>query len=97
MAAILPGDAASGLHPLAAEIREGALGPGRVDDPVRRSLSCRMSELDDAIARLKAAVARLEAASSASKRAAEDEQLAAIAGRIDAALAKLGLLLEREE
>ena len=64
-----------------------------------------MSELDDAIARLEEAVARLEAASSVAKRAAEGEQTedervravaAAIAGRIDAALAKLGRLLERE-
>src|SRR5207302_6932984 len=49
MAAILPGDAAPGLYPLAAEIRAGALGRD-------------VSELDDAIARLEAAVARLEAA-----------------------------------
>ncbi len=64
-----------------------------------------MSELDDAIARLEQAVARLEAASSQTKRAAEDatenERVAAvaaqIAGRIDAALAKLGQLLERED
>jgi hypothetical protein len=59
-----------------------------------------MSELDDAIARLEEAVARLEAASQATRPAAEDERLAAaaaIAGRIDAALAKLGQLLEREE
>ena len=65
-----------------------------------------MSELDDAIMRLEAAVARLEAAAGEAKRAtdnrqAEDERVravaAAIAGRIDAALAKLGQLLEREE
>ena len=60
-----------------------------------------MSELDDAITRLEIAVARLEAASSASKRAAEDDPTAGaaaeIAGRIDAALAKLAQLLEREE
>ena len=69
-----------------------------------------MSELDDAIARLEEAVARLEAASNVAKRAegvqpggeqAEDEHVravaAAIAGRIDAALAKLGQLLERED
>jgi hypothetical protein len=60
-----------------------------------------MSELDDAISRLEIALARLEAASDASKRAAEDERLAevaaAIAGRIDAALAKLARLLERED
>jgi hypothetical protein len=60
-----------------------------------------MSELDDAIARLEEAVARLDAASGLSKRAVEDERLAAvaaaIAGRIDAALARLGQLLERED
>ena len=60
-----------------------------------------MSELDDAIARLEQAVARLEAASTQIDRAAEDEQVAAIAAalaeRIDAALARLGQLLEREK
>jgi hypothetical protein len=60
-----------------------------------------VSELDDAIARLKAAVARIEAALDPAKRPAEDERAAeaaaAIAGRIDAALAKLAQLLEREE
>ena len=70
-----------------------------------------MSELDDAIARLEEAVARLETASNVAKRAAEgkppeggepeDERVravaAAIAGRIDAALARLGQLLERED
>ena len=60
-----------------------------------------MSELDDALARLKAAVARLEAAIDPTKRPAEDERAAqaaaAIAGRIDAALAKLTQLLERED
>ena len=59
-----------------------------------------MSELDDAIARLKAAVARLEAATDPAKRPADDvraDAAAAIAGRIDAALAKLAQLLEREE
>ena len=65
-----------------------------------------MSELDDAIARLEAAVARLEAASDPATRAVgrerrEDERLtsvaAALARHIDAALARLGQLLEREE
>ena len=65
-----------------------------------------MSELDDAITRLEEAVARLEAASTGAKRAAEGEALedervravaGLIAGRIDAALAKLGQLLERED
>jgi hypothetical protein len=60
-----------------------------------------MSELDDAIARLEAAVARLEAATDPAKRAAEYERTtgatAEIAGRIDAALAKLAQLLERED
>jgi hypothetical protein len=64
-----------------------------------------MSELDDAIARLEEAVARLEAASDAAKRGAESGRLeddrvravaTAIAGRLDAALAKLGRLIERE-
>ena len=60
-----------------------------------------MSELDDAIRRLNAAVARLEAAADPVARAADDERVAdvaaALAGRIDAALAKLAQLLEREE
>ena len=60
-----------------------------------------MSDLDDAIGRLKAALARLEAAADPAKRTAEDERateaVAAITGRIDAALAKLGQLLERED
>jgi hypothetical protein len=59
-----------------------------------------MSELDDAIRRLSAAVARLEAATGPLKRPADDERVAdvaaALAGRIDAALAKLALLLEGE-
>jgi hypothetical protein len=63
-----------------------------------------MSELDDAIARLKAAVARLDAATEPGGRPAEDarapdqqvmDAAAAISGRIDAALAKLAQLLER--
>ncbi len=61
-----------------------------------------MSELDDAIARLKAAVARLEAAADPAKRPADEDEraasvAAALAGRIDAALAKLAQLLERED
>jgi hypothetical protein len=60
-----------------------------------------MSELDDAIARLERAVARLEAAADPARRAAEDgraaDVAAAVAGRIDAALAKLGQLLEQED
>jgi hypothetical protein len=65
-----------------------------------------MSELDDAIRRLNAAVARLEAAADPLRRPADDEPMAdqqvmdvaaALAGRIDAALAKLALLLDREE
>ena len=60
-----------------------------------------MSELDDAIRRLSAAVARLEAAADPSKRTADDARVgdvtAALAGRIDAALAKLAELLEAEE
>jgi hypothetical protein len=57
-----------------------------------------MSELDDAIARLERAVARLEAAADPGRPAAEDrrvtEATAAIAGRLDAALAKLAQLLD---
>ena len=60
-----------------------------------------MSELEDAIARLEEAILRLDAASEASRRTGEDERLAAVAAaiaeRVDAALAKLGQLLEREE
>jgi hypothetical protein len=66
-----------------------------------------MSEIDDALARLGRAVARLEAASSRAARtakdsAAEDDQrvaavAAGIAAKIDAALARLGQLLERED
>ena len=65
-----------------------------------------MSELDDAITRLEAAVARLEAATDPGKRPAEDERAAdqqvmgvaaALAGRIDAALARLAQLLEPED
>lgn len=59
-----------------------------------------MSGLDDAVARLEAAVARLEAATDPARRLGEDERAAeaaaAIAGRIDAALAKLAQLLEPE-
>jgi hypothetical protein len=64
-----------------------------------------MSELDDAMTRLAAAVARLEAAASHPQRPAEDQiaddQTAAIAetvaARLDAALARLGRLLDRED
>jgi len=60
-----------------------------------------MSELEDAIRRLGAAVARLEAAADPLRRPAEDQRVgdvaAALAGRIDAALAKLAQLLERED
>ncbi|HEV2336659.1 MAG TPA: hypothetical protein VGS13_14240 [Stellaceae bacterium] len=56
-----------------------------------------MSELEDAIARLEGAVARLEAAADPAHRAALDERVAmdaaAIAERVDAALAKLARLL----
>ena len=64
-----------------------------------------MSELDDAMTRLAAAVARLEAAASHPRRAAPDrmadDHAAAIAetvaARLDAALARLGRLLDRED
>ena len=57
-----------------------------------------MSELEDALARLERAVARLEAAADPARHAAEERRVteasAAIAGRIDAALAKLARLLD---
>jgi hypothetical protein len=69
-----------------------------------------MSELEDAMARLAAAVTRLEAAASRSKRPMDggradvdrdDDRTAAVvetvAARLDAALARLGRLLDREE
>jgi hypothetical protein len=59
-----------------------------------------MSGFDDAIARLERAVARLEAAADPANRAVEDERVttsaAAIAERVDAALAKLAQLLAPE-
>jgi hypothetical protein len=59
-----------------------------------------MSELDDAVARLEQALARLEEASSRTRSIADDRQTAAVAAsvarRIDAAIAKLDKLLERE-
>jgi len=57
-----------------------------------------MSELDDAIARLQRAVARLEAASGR-RDAVIEAQIASAAGvaaHIDAALERLGRLLEPE-
>jgi hypothetical protein len=64
-----------------------------------------MSELEDAMARLAAAVTRLEAAASRPKRPADndrdDDRTAAVvetvAARLDAALVRLGRLLDREE
>jgi hypothetical protein len=60
-----------------------------------------VSELDDAIAQLQRAVARLEAVYDPGRRAAEDARAVAVATgvaeRVDAALAKLEQLLEREE
>ena len=57
-----------------------------------------MNELEDALARLERAVARLEAAADPDRHAAADRRVteasAAIAGRIDAALAKLARLLD---
>ena len=59
-----------------------------------------MSELTDAVARLERAVARLEAAAGREPRNGPNEQVAAaaaaITGRLDAALAKLGQLLDQE-
>jgi hypothetical protein len=58
-----------------------------------------MSELDDALARLERAVSRLEAAADPARHAVEDRRVteanAAIAGRLDAALAKLATLLDQ--
>ncbi len=60
----------------------------------------RVSEIEDAIAQLERAVARLEAAIDPGRRSAEQERVAgaaaAIAERIDAALAKVEQLLEQE-
>jgi SpoU rRNA methylase family enzyme len=66
-----------------------------------------MSELEDAMARLAAAVTRLEAAASRPQRPVDvdndrdDDRTAAVvetvAARLDAALARLGRLLDREE
>jgi hypothetical protein len=60
-----------------------------------------LSELADAVARLERAVARLEAAAAREPRDGDDQQVAAaaaaIAGRIDVALAKLGQLLDKED
>jgi len=67
-----------------------------------------MSDLDDALAQLERAVARLEAAplgdvvdrAPAAGRAADDHRLAAtaaeIVARVDAALAKIGQVLQGE-
>ena len=56
-----------------------------------------MADIDDALARLEQAVARLEAASRRPRQPADEASVAAIAVRVDAALAKLGQLLDREE
>jgi hypothetical protein len=57
-----------------------------------------MSELAEALARLERAVTRLEMATGLGRHAAEEGRVAeastAIAGRIDAALAKLARLLD---
>ena len=60
-----------------------------------------MSELSDALARLGRAAARLEAAAAARHPAnGRDDEVsaaaAAIAGRVEAAIAKLDRLLEKE-
>jgi hypothetical protein len=58
-----------------------------------------MSELDDAMTSLAVAVARLEAAAVHQQRPAEDETAAiaeTVAARLDAAIARLGQLLDRE-
>jgi len=60
-----------------------------------------MSELAEAIARLEQAVGRLEAAADPAGRAARGREIAevaaALAGRIDAAVARLDKLLEAGE
>jgi hypothetical protein len=60
-----------------------------------------MSDLGEAVAKLEQAVARLEAALDPAARAAQDRRLAeiaaALAGRIDAAVARIDRLLEGEE
>jgi len=63
-----------------------------------------MSELEDAMARLAAAVTRLEAAASRPKRPVNNDRdddrtavVETVAARLDAALARLGRLLDREE
>jgi len=60
-----------------------------------------MNELAEAIERLERAVARLEAAADPAARAARDREVAevaaALAGRIDAAVARLDKLLAPEE
>ncbi len=58
-----------------------------------------MNELDEAVARLEHAVNRLEAASQRAGGTADEEMMAlaaAIAARVDAALAKLDQLLGSE-
>jgi hypothetical protein len=60
-----------------------------------------LSELTDALARLGRAVARLEAAAAARHPANDRDEVvaaaaAAIAGRVEAAIAKLDRLLEKE-
>jgi hypothetical protein len=59
-----------------------------------------VNELDDAIAQLERAVARLDAAYNPQRQAAEQARVTAVAAsvaeRVDAALAKVGQLLERE-
>jgi hypothetical protein len=59
-----------------------------------------LSDLANALARLERAVARLEEAAARQPRGGRDEQVTAtageVAGRIDAALVKLGQLLEKD-
>jgi seryl-tRNA(Sec) selenium transferase len=60
-----------------------------------------MSDLGEAVAKLEQAVSRLEAALDPAARAARDRRVAeiaaALAGRIDAAVARIDRLLEGEE
>jgi hypothetical protein len=59
-----------------------------------------MSELDDAMTRLAVAVARLEAAASRPQRPPPNQTAViaeTVAARLDAALARLGRLLDPED
>lgn len=79
----------------------GTLTPGALTLVPGAPKAAAMSALDDAIASLERAVARLEAVADPTRRDAEERRTAALAAavaqRVDAALAKLEQLLETEE